>query len=567
MSINDKFTYLQQTKEKIKTAIQNKGVDVSDADTFRSYAEKIALIEGGGSGGSGGETTWAYHTGQAVAGDKVMLTKVNSITTSDEAFCNGFYPNYIFNGYAYGNANSGQVNATQRRQIVNGVIDSSYVSVSGTSRNSINVPHFGLNGTCCYEIALNSTSNFDVSQGFNSGRFITGTSVIQPSGQGRICLLEKYVAVLYHGSGGWNNLFKYDTGSQITTNVAGRGTNSFAFEDGSGKYVYFARDFKLSSGSYSNILRYNVETNTYDDLGLPSCTINTSANLSNYNQIFLQTKDYKYLLNVNAYIDLDIENNTYTLNDYPPVIIDAIGDRGILSIQVFYDGYFGIQLSEGTTLMCKYTNSMEDVEIKEIVEPFSVEGDSTIYYRHFSPDRLYWFIRPQYGIYSNGATLSTNPAGPYQFKQATSDYVAYTPSKDRFNSTVLTGFLTGEIKEEDGRLMVQVRTTGIDLSRKQDKFLIEELLNETTLKNNTIFRGDEMLNVELFVPEDIHDDFLCEVDFTSGETATAFTMADTVKWTGDDITDNAFVPVANKRYNLLFWYDGVNLNGAVKGFE
>lgn len=37
----EKLNYLAETKEAIKDAIINKGAEVSDMDTFRSYAEKI----------------------------------------------------------------------------------------------------------------------------------------------------------------------------------------------------------------------------------------------------------------------------------------------------------------------------------------------------------------------------------------------------------------------------------------------------------------------------------------------------------------------------------------------
>lgn len=47
-TINDKLTYLAGTKDAIKQAIINKGVSVSDTDTFRSYADKIGSIETGG---------------------------------------------------------------------------------------------------------------------------------------------------------------------------------------------------------------------------------------------------------------------------------------------------------------------------------------------------------------------------------------------------------------------------------------------------------------------------------------------------------------------------------------
>ena len=47
-TIQDKLAYLEETKGLIKQAIVAKGVSVSDEDTFRSYADKIETIEGGG---------------------------------------------------------------------------------------------------------------------------------------------------------------------------------------------------------------------------------------------------------------------------------------------------------------------------------------------------------------------------------------------------------------------------------------------------------------------------------------------------------------------------------------
>lgn len=43
----DKLSYLSNTKDAIKSAISAKGVSVSESDTFRSYAEKIASIQTG----------------------------------------------------------------------------------------------------------------------------------------------------------------------------------------------------------------------------------------------------------------------------------------------------------------------------------------------------------------------------------------------------------------------------------------------------------------------------------------------------------------------------------------
>ena len=50
-NISDKLQYLAETKEAIKTAIKAKGVDVSDTEPFRTYADKISDIrQGAGTG-------------------------------------------------------------------------------------------------------------------------------------------------------------------------------------------------------------------------------------------------------------------------------------------------------------------------------------------------------------------------------------------------------------------------------------------------------------------------------------------------------------------------------------
>lgn len=48
MGLVQKLNYLLGTKKLIKQAIINKNVEVSDTDTFRSYADKIGTIKAGG---------------------------------------------------------------------------------------------------------------------------------------------------------------------------------------------------------------------------------------------------------------------------------------------------------------------------------------------------------------------------------------------------------------------------------------------------------------------------------------------------------------------------------------
>ena len=61
-TITDKLNKLAETKSAIKTAIVNKGVSISDSDTFASYANKIASIEGGGTPTEGIYGVFIYDT-------------------------------------------------------------------------------------------------------------------------------------------------------------------------------------------------------------------------------------------------------------------------------------------------------------------------------------------------------------------------------------------------------------------------------------------------------------------------------------------------------------------------
>lgn len=61
-TITDKLNKLAETKSAIKTAIVNKGVSISDSDTFASYADKIASIEGGSTPTEGIYGVFIYDT-------------------------------------------------------------------------------------------------------------------------------------------------------------------------------------------------------------------------------------------------------------------------------------------------------------------------------------------------------------------------------------------------------------------------------------------------------------------------------------------------------------------------
>ena len=94
-TITDKLNKLAETKSAIKTAIVNKGVAVSDSDTFASYADKIASISGGGGSGDLDFSKIGYDSAPAVitegiAAGEALYNRFNPNSSSWEAALGGW---------------------------------------------------------------------------------------------------------------------------------------------------------------------------------------------------------------------------------------------------------------------------------------------------------------------------------------------------------------------------------------------------------------------------------------------------------------------------------------------
>ena len=94
---------------------------------------------------------------------------------------------------------------------------------------------------------------------------------------------------------------------------------------------------------------------------------------------------------------------------------------------------------------------------------------------------------------------------------------------------------------------------------------ITESTAAITPDNNTEYRCGEVMSVTITLPEDMPDDYAAYIVFTSGTTAAGAVYPDSIKWSGDDVIDGVFIPVASRRYNIGIWYDGVNVNAAARG--
>ena len=84
------------------------------------------------------------------------------------------------------------------------------------------------------------------------------------------------------------------------------------------------------------------------------------------------------------------------------------------------------------------------------------------------------------------------------------------------------------------------------------------------LANNTIYNcTTNMTSISVSFPSSPTADYISQLNFTSGSTATTFNASGTIDWYGDDVS-TTFTPVANKRYTIMFYYDGVKFRGIVQ---
>ncbi len=83
--------------------------------------------------------------------------------------------------------------------------------------------------------------------------------------------------------------------------------------------------------------------------------------------------------------------------------------------------------------------------------------------------------------------------------------------------------------------------------------------------NNSEYRYGELSSLTITLPSNLPDDYAAWLVFSTGTSPTAADYPDTIKWSGDEVVDEIFTPTVNRLYNVALWYDGININGAVRG--
>lgn len=95
---------------------------------------------------------------------------------------------------------------------------------------------------------------------------------------------------------------------------------------------------------------------------------------------------------------------------------------------------------------------------------------------------------------------------------------------------------------------------------------VEDADAAITPADNTIYNCGELTSLDLVLPEVYGIDFIAQINFSSGATATQLSDEGDINWQGDDIDGSGmFAPATSKRYVIMLYPDGVDMRGVVSG--
>ena len=84
------------------------------------------------------------------------------------------------------------------------------------------------------------------------------------------------------------------------------------------------------------------------------------------------------------------------------------------------------------------------------------------------------------------------------------------------------------------------------------------------VRHGSLYRLGTVTGLLIDLPDDPDDDFYTEISFRSGNDAAEFISNTPIRFTGDDIAAEEFIPRERTHYNLFIWYDGA-YQGVARG--
>lgn len=452
MSIADAIREVKTKIDKVYKVLEDAGATIPEDKNLDNLQLTIESKPGG-------ETVMAYcNDSDVYEGKKVLLTNVGYTATGDLSFSPNVRPYLI-------SEDGWVISGSYQYDILNGVVDeTTQLRVTGyAASNTTYVPHFMNNGKV---VSFSNAPNMNVESWHGIINFYSygkGLSAGLYRDSSWHFLLDFGFFQEYAGA----DLYVLNDDITLTkfnlSSIAGVGANNDKFIGGDRDSFYLAvAEYDLSLWV---IYKFFKSGDTYASTKITEHPVERVPSTIKSKDLFVACKGSLKTETGHAFISLSHSNyccfdinetdetqTTFKIYAYPQNIVNQLGNRTVTKIQTFYDGTFSLDLSEGTTFICKFIDK-EHIEVLEIIEPFIVDGDETIYHRVFSETKMYW-----YQLGSTEAPLSSNPYGPYNATKATTNWLAVNPIENRWNSTVLTGFLTGESTVEDGRQLVEVKT-------------------------------------------------------------------------------------------------------------
>lgn len=152
-----------------------------------------------------------------------------------------------------------------------------------------------------------------------------------------------------------------------------------------------------------------------------------------------------------------------------------------------------------------------------------------------------------YSAYTAGFYACTGLVGCEPYNENNSGYVLYANCSRLTNCTGVFGSGNTYIDHDTCSCIVDTTAASI------------------TLYEGMEYRTDSTV-LSIAFPSVLRDGYTSALAFTSGGTPTSLSYSSSIYWSGDDLDAyNAFVPAANRRYTVRFWYDGALLRADVCG--
>lgn len=211
----------------------------------------------------------------------------------------------------------------------------------------------------------------------------------------------------------------------------------------------------------------------------------------------------------------------------------------------------------------------------------AVDGNKTYYYAGLSAYNNYMFfslLEQSYSYISvnsfnlwsmfimSGLESTSNKMTSLSSSSTDTEYPSAKCVYDTLLDYVKKSQTTGLLKN-DGTVDTNTYLTQQDIVNKADKTSVVELTGTSVtqeLADNTIYQCSELSSLTITIPNGITSDYISQINFESGSTATTLTAPNNIIWFGDDLTNNVFVPAVNKQYVVIFYYDGVNVRSIVQ---